>query len=66
MLEDPPRQGVKVTIAMAMRAGIRTIMVQGTTHSTAIFIAGEVGISIHGGVITGQELDNLNDHELLK
>ncbi len=43
--EDPPRKGVKETIAAAARAGIRTIMVTGDHSSTALFIAKEVGIS---------------------
>ncbi|MCE8424672.1 MAG: cation-transporting P-type ATPase [Candidatus Methanoperedens sp.] len=64
IFEDPPRAGVKETIARAMRAGIRTIMVTGDHPSTAIFIAGEVGISNHNKVLTGLELDNLTDNEL--
>lgn len=64
--EDPPRDGVKETIAIAMRAGIRTIMVTGDHPSTAIFIAREVGISTSDKVLTGEELDNLTDVELQK
>jgi Ca2+-transporting ATPase len=62
--EDPPREGVKETIALAMKAGIRTIMITGDHPSTAVFIAGEVGISTANKVLTGLELDTLTDEEL--
>ncbi|MFZ3382447.1 MAG: cation-transporting P-type ATPase, partial [Candidatus Methanoperedens sp.] len=62
--EDPPREGIKETIALAMMAGIRTIMVTGDHPSTAVFIAREVGISTGNKVFTGTELDNLIDEEL--
>lgn len=62
--EDPPREGVKETIALAMKAGIRTIMITGDHPSTAIFIAREVGISTHDKVLTGLELDSLTDEQL--
>lgn len=63
--EDPPRAGVKKTIAQAARAGIRTIMVTGDHPLTAAFVAAEVGISSDGNqVLTGQELDDLSDEKL--
>jgi Ca2+-transporting ATPase len=62
--EDPPREGIKETIALAMMAGIRTIMVTGDHPSTAVFIAREVGILTGNKVLTGLELDNLTDEEL--
>ncbi len=63
--EDPPREGVKGTIAMAMRAGIRTIMVTGDHPLTALFIAREVGISTPDNkVLTGEDLGHLTDEEL--
>ena len=62
---DPPRAGVKETIAQAAAAGIRTIMVTGDHPLTAAFIAAEVGISSpNKNVITGEELDKLSDNEL--
>jgi len=62
--EDPPREGIKETIALAMMAGIRTIMVTGDHPSTAVFIAKEVGIVTGNKVLTGTDLDNLTDEEL--
>ncbi|CAG0981447.1 hypothetical protein METP3_02105, partial [Methanosarcinales archaeon] len=62
--EDPPREGVKETIALSMTAGIRTIMVTGDHPQTAGFIAREVGISTTNKVLTGMELDRITDDEL--
>ena len=62
--EDPPREGIKETITLAMKAGIRTIMVTGDHPSTAVFISREVNISTGNKVLTGLELDNLTDEEL--
>ncbi len=63
--EDPPRVGVKETIAKAMKTGIRTIMVTGDHPLTARFIAKEVGIlTKNDEVLTGKDLDNLSDKEL--
>lgn len=64
-LEDPPREGVKNTIALARQAGIRTIMVTGDHPRTAAFIASEVGIP-SGKVIAGDELDRMSDADLQK
>jgi Ca2+-transporting ATPase len=62
-IEDPPRAGVRETIAQARRAGIRTIMVTGDHPRTAAAIAGEVGIA-SDRVMDAQELDALSDAEL--
>ena len=63
--EDPPRAGVKETIARAARAGIRTIMVTGDHPLTAAFVAAEVGINLNGKQpLTGEDLDNLSDKDL--
>jgi len=63
--EDPPRKGVKETIAQAAKAGIRTIMVTGDHPSTAGFIAQEVGIiTEHNSVLTGKDIDKLSEKEL--
>jgi len=63
--EDPPRSGVKKTIAKAVEAGIRTIMVTGDHPLTARFIAKEVGIlKEFDKVLTDRDLDSLSDEEL--
>ncbi|MDD1716831.1 MAG: cation-transporting P-type ATPase [Methanoregulaceae archaeon] len=62
-LEDPPRQGVKETIEQARQAGVRTIMVTGDHPATAEYIGNAVGIPA-AKVITGQELDGVDDVQL--
>ncbi|PIU62286.1 ATPase [archaeon CG07_land_8_20_14_0_80_38_8] len=62
-LEDSPRKGVKETIELARKAGVRTIMVTGDHPDTAKFIAGKVGINT-AKVLTGEDLDKLSDNEL--
>lgn len=61
--EDPPRSGVKETIAKAAKAGIRTIIVTGDHPLTAAYIAKEVGIP-SDKVVTGSELQSMDDATL--
>ena len=60
---DPPRPGVKETLARIAAAGIRTVMVTGDHPATAAAIAREVGIPAER-VLTGTELDRLSDTAL--
>ena len=61
--EDPPRAGVKETIARTASAGIRTIVVTGDHPATAASIAAQVGVPA-ARVITGDEIDQLSDETL--
>jgi len=61
--EDPPREGVKETIEIAKKAGIKTIMVTGDHPQTASFVAKKTGID-SGRVLTGRDLDEMSDEEL--
>jgi Ca2+-transporting ATPase len=63
--EDPPRKGVKDTIAIAKQAGVRTIIVTGDHPLTASSIAREVGIPSEK-VLTGADIDKLSDAALRK
>ncbi len=60
---DPPRQGVRESIALARTAGIRTIMITGDHPATALTIAGNVGI-VSSGVIDGVQLESMDSDEL--
>jgi Ca2+-transporting ATPase len=57
---DPPRDEVKSAIQKATKAGITTIMITGDNPVTAQAIANEISLQ-STGVITGPELDKLND-----
>ena len=63
-LADPPRLEVRDAIQVCQEAGIRTIMVTGDHPITAKSIANQVGLKNDGGILTGPELDQLNDKEL--
>ena len=64
---DPPRKEVAESVRTCRQAGIRTIMITGDHKITALAIAKELEIYRDGDtVISGDELDNMNDDALDK
>lgn len=64
-IADSPRLEAKEAIEKARKAGISTVMITGDNELTAKAIAKEVGLLKEGDeVITGSQLDELNDQEL--
>lgn len=63
VISDPIRPGVKKAIATLKHAHIHTIIVTGDHKETAKAIADEIGIT--GEVITGDQLEKMNDKELV-
>ncbi len=61
---DPPREEVPDAVRACRRAGIRPIMITGDHPLTAKRIAGDVGIDTNGRVISGAELNQIDDDEL--
>lgn len=62
---DPPRKEVKDAVLKCKIAGIRPIMITGDHKNTAFAIGKELNIcNGQDEVITGEELDRLNDKEL--
>ena len=61
---DPPRAEVKAAVQTCLGAGIRPIMITGDHPLTAREIATELGITHHGAVLTGPELDRLSPADL--
>ncbi len=59
---DPPRPEVKRSVAEAIRAGIKPVMITGDNKITAEAIAIDIGIQ--GKAITGEELSRKSDEEL--
>jgi Ca2+-transporting ATPase len=63
-LADPPRPEVQAALAVAKRAGVRTLMITGDHPTTARAIAHELGILEDGVVVTGSEIESLSAEEL--
>ncbi len=64
---DPARPEVRPAIEVARRAGIKTVMITGDYRETAAAIAREIGLHRSDGLIlTGRELDQMSDEELVQ
>ncbi len=63
-LADPPREAVPEAVRVCAKAGIRVVMITGDNGTTARAIAQKIGIANNENVITGQQLENMNDEEL--
>ncbi|MDD4407105.1 MAG: cation-translocating P-type ATPase [Bacilli bacterium] len=63
---DPPRYGVKEAIESCYQAGIKLVMITGDNGETAKAIGKEIGLKNCEKVITGEELEKIDDEELAK
>ncbi|HEX3038692.1 MAG TPA: cation-translocating P-type ATPase [Caproiciproducens sp.] len=63
-LADPPRESVKEDIKNCTRAGVRVVMITGDNGVTASSIAKQIGMPNSENIITGEELDRMDDAEL--
>ncbi|MDY0022479.1 cation-transporting P-type ATPase [Arenimonas caeni] len=63
-LVDPPRPEAVAAVADCRRAGIRVKMITGDHAGTAAAIGAEVGLEAPGRVLTGADLDQLDDDAL--
>ncbi|HEV3114934.1 MAG TPA: cation-translocating P-type ATPase [Candidatus Binataceae bacterium] len=64
-LQDPPRAQAREAIDRCKLAGIKTVMITGDHRETAAAIGREMGIVERGGqVLTGSELERMDDNEL--
>ncbi|PKN84729.1 MAG: ATPase, partial [Chloroflexi bacterium HGW-Chloroflexi-8] len=63
---DPARKEVSPALALARKAGIRTIMITGDYPNTAKAIAEDIGLLQEGHrVISGHELNEMSDEDLV-
>lgn len=65
-LEDPIRPEVPKAIRECLQAGVRVIMITGDFSLTAKSIAHQIGLPASGEVITGAELQAMDNDELKK
>jgi Ca2+-transporting ATPase len=63
-LADPPRAEVPAALAEARRAGVRVIMMTGDHPATASAIARQVGLSERPDILTGSDMEALDDTTL--
>jgi Ca2+-transporting ATPase len=63
-LADPPRESVKEDIQQCIKAGVRVVMITGDNGITASLIAKQIGMENSNKIITGDELNLMNDSEL--
>jgi Ca2+-transporting ATPase len=61
---DPPRSQAKKAIQVCNKAGIKTVMITGDHHLTAMAVARELGmVGEKARVVTGEKLENMPDRE---
>lgn len=70
---DPPRAEAVAAVKICKRAGIKVKMITGDHPATAAAIAKQIGLYEDGTckpkqnrVLTGRELENISDHDLLE
>jgi Ca2+-transporting ATPase len=61
---DPPRPEAQAAVRECEEAGIKVIMITGDHPLTAKAVADELGLSKHEGIVTGPELEAMDDAEL--
>ena len=61
---DPPRPEARAAVRECEEAGIKVIMITGDHPLTARAVAEELGLSKTGRVVTGSELEAMDDAEL--
>jgi Ca2+-transporting ATPase len=65
VLTDPVRKDVPYAFEKTRKAGIRTVIVTGDHHMTALVIAGKIGFAIREDqVLLGHQIEAMSDAEL--
>ena len=63
-LADPVRPDVPAALAECRAAGMRVVMITGDHPDTALAIAAQAGLDVAGGVLSGAEVEALDDAAL--
>ncbi|XP_050431382.1 calcium-transporting ATPase type 2C member 1 isoform X2 [Adelges cooleyi] len=62
---DPPKPLVRESIEHLFNCGIKVKLVTGDAQETAVAIGSMIGLDmIHGQTLSGQQIDNMSDHQL--
>ncbi|MFZ2522382.1 MAG: HAD-IC family P-type ATPase [Minisyncoccia bacterium] len=62
---DPVRPGIKNTIELVKKSGVRTLILTGDHEGTAVAIAREIGLSVtENSVLDASELSSLSEEDL--
>ncbi|WP_407677005.1 cation-translocating P-type ATPase [Peredibacter starrii] len=64
--EDPVRDDAKSSVEECQGAGIKVLMITGDHPATAKSIAKQIDLQNHDKVLTGSEIEQMNDQELLQ
>ncbi|MDD4663351.1 MAG: cation-translocating P-type ATPase [Caldisericia bacterium] len=64
--QDPPREGIREAIQSCHKAGVRVIMMTGDYSVTANAIGKQIGLAENPVLLSGQELQQLSEEELVK
>lgn len=64
--QDPPKSNSKETIAHFLAAGISVKMITGDYAETAIAIANQIGLPKGNEVLTGEQVNQLTEKELMQ
>lgn len=63
---DPPRPEAKEAVNVCRSAGIRPVMITGDHPITALAVGRELGLVTTGRLVTGVELDRMDDQEFAR
>ncbi len=63
---DPPRSEARAAVELCKEAGIRAVMITGDHPLTATTIARELGMLAGGRVVTGRELEAMNEPQFAR
>ncbi|KAL4113218.1 hypothetical protein QTP88_016882 [Uroleucon formosanum] len=62
---DPPKPFVRESIEQLYNCGVKVKLVTGDAQETAVAIGSMIGLDmIHGQTMSGQQIDNMSDHQL--
>jgi Ca2+-transporting ATPase len=65
-MADPVKAGVQEAVAKCRKAGVKVLMITGDHPATAVAVARQLSILHKGGILTGSEIETMNEEDLGK